>query len=277
MLPDRREDRMNQQQHEDRDAYVAFQEGTRLLADDNAHAAVIALERAPRARARTGLGARRRSPAPTSAPAGSTQAEAEFQAAVDIDPVNDYAHYGLGVCRLRAGDRHGARGHLAARDRDAPRQRRLPARARRGVRRRGSDESERWHAVDDRLLRSRRRDLARATTRSRARPAASPQLRARGLAGRVPHEQLERHASRTTSRSCSGVGVDADPDDVGSSAQAAAALLAPRSPAPARAVLACAGPGVVEALEARGLRRRRSRRRPTRSSSAGTASSTSSG
>ena len=31
---------------DDDDAYVAFQEGTRLLADGNAHAAVIALERA---------------------------------------------------------------------------------------------------------------------------------------------------------------------------------------------------------------------------------------
>jgi Flp pilus assembly protein TadD len=102
---------MNQQQHEDRDAYVAFQEGSRLLADDNAHAAVVALERAcalepaqgsvrealARAYFRTGRFA---------------QAEREFQAAVDIDPVNDYAHYGLGVCRLRAGDRLGARGPL---------------------------------------------------------------------------------------------------------------------------------------------------------------------
>ena len=32
-------------------------------------------------------------------------AESEFQAAVEIDPVNDYAHFGLGLCRLKAGDR----------------------------------------------------------------------------------------------------------------------------------------------------------------------------
>ena len=102
---------MNQQQHEGRDAYVAFQEGSRLLAEDNAHAAVVALERAralepaqgsvrealARAYFRTGRFA---------------QAEVEFQAAVDIDPVNDYAHYGLGVCRLRVGNRAGARGPL---------------------------------------------------------------------------------------------------------------------------------------------------------------------
>ena len=64
--------------------------------------------------------------------------------------------------------------------------------------------------------------------------------------------------SRTTSRSLQGVGVDAAPDDVVHRAR----RRPPRSLAhdlPAGAsVLACAGPGVVEALEARGLRRRRS-------------------
>jgi HAD superfamily hydrolase (TIGR01450 family) len=44
-------------------------------------------------------------------------------------------------------------------------------------------------------------------------------------------------------------GVEARPDDIASSAMAAAALLAHDMPAGAR-VLACAGPGVVEALEA---------------------------
>jgi Flp pilus assembly protein TadD len=102
---------MNEEQHHTHDAYAAFQEGTRLLADDNAHAAVIALERAralepaqgsvrealARAYFRTGRFA---------------QAEDEFQAALAIDPVNDYAYYGIGVCRLRAGDHTAARGHL---------------------------------------------------------------------------------------------------------------------------------------------------------------------
>jgi Flp pilus assembly protein TadD len=96
---------------DDGDAYVAYQEGTRLLASDNAHAAVIALERArslepekgsvrealARAYYRTGR---------------YDAAEAEFLAALDIEPVNDYAHFGIGLCRLRAGDRTGARGHL---------------------------------------------------------------------------------------------------------------------------------------------------------------------
>jgi Flp pilus assembly protein TadD len=102
---------MYEQNHDGRDAYVAFQEGTRLLADDNAHAAVIALERArdlepaqgsvrealARAYFRTGR---------------FSSAEEEFRAAVEIDPVNDYALYGLGLCRLRQGDTTRARGHL---------------------------------------------------------------------------------------------------------------------------------------------------------------------
>src|SRR5215813_3421634 len=95
----------------DGDAYEAFREGTSLLESDNAHAAVIRLERArllepeqgsvrealARAYYRTGrFGA----------------AEEEFEAALVIDPVNDYAHFGIGLCRLKAGDRNGARGHL---------------------------------------------------------------------------------------------------------------------------------------------------------------------
>lgn len=93
------------------DAYTAFSEGMRLLADDNAHAAVIALEHArdlepekgsvrealARAYYRTGR---------------FSAAEQEFVATLDIEPVNDYAQFGIGLCRLRAGDRARARGHL---------------------------------------------------------------------------------------------------------------------------------------------------------------------
>jgi Tfp pilus assembly protein PilF len=93
------------------DAYVAFQEGTRLLAGDNAHAAVIALERARALE--PAQGSVREALARAYFRAGRfTAAEEEFQAAVDIDPVNDYAHYGIGVCRLRQGDVTRARGHL---------------------------------------------------------------------------------------------------------------------------------------------------------------------
>ena len=89
-------------------AYDAFQEGCRLLTNSSAHAAVVALERARdlepdkgsiretlgRAYFRTGRFA---------------AARAEFARAVEIDPVNDYALFGLGLSLLREGDRDGAR------------------------------------------------------------------------------------------------------------------------------------------------------------------------
>jgi Flp pilus assembly protein TadD len=92
-------------------AYESFREGTRLLESENPHAAVVPLERArdlepdkgsvrealARAYFRCG-----RFPA----------AREEFACAVEIDPVNDYAHFGLGLCLLRQGDRVGARRHL---------------------------------------------------------------------------------------------------------------------------------------------------------------------
>src|SRR5213080_3142301 len=59
------------------EAYARFQEGSRLLDSGNPHAANVALERAR-----------------------------------DLDPENGYAHFGLGLCLLRSGDRAGARGHL---------------------------------------------------------------------------------------------------------------------------------------------------------------------
>jgi Flp pilus assembly protein TadD len=92
-------------------AYESFQEGSRLLASENPHAAVVLLERArelepdkgsvretlARAYFRTGRFAASRE---------------EFERAIEIDPVNDYAHFGLGLCLLRAGERDTARGHL---------------------------------------------------------------------------------------------------------------------------------------------------------------------
>ena len=92
-------------------AYEAYQEGSRLLDSENAHAAVVVLERARalepdkgsirealgRAYFRTGR---------------FVAAGYEFAPAVELDPVNDYALFGLGLCRLRQGDRAGARRHL---------------------------------------------------------------------------------------------------------------------------------------------------------------------
>jgi Tfp pilus assembly protein PilF len=93
------------------DAYLAFREGTQLLADDNFHAAVIALERARDLE--PGKGSVREALARAYYRSGRfSAAEGEFEAALAIDPVNDYAHYGLALCRLRAGDRDRARGHL---------------------------------------------------------------------------------------------------------------------------------------------------------------------
>ena len=96
---------------DEHDAYVAYQEGTRLLADGNVHAAVIALERARLLE--PAKGSVRESLARAYYRSSRfADAEREFRAALDLEPVNDYAHYGVGLCRLRAGDRAGARAHL---------------------------------------------------------------------------------------------------------------------------------------------------------------------
>ncbi|HWS47689.1 MAG TPA: tetratricopeptide repeat protein [Acidimicrobiia bacterium] len=96
---------------DEHDAYTAFQEGSRLLAGDNAHAAVIALEQARALE--PGKGSVREALARAYFRTGRfAAAEEEFLAALDIEPVNDYAHFGIGLCRLRAGDRVTARGHL---------------------------------------------------------------------------------------------------------------------------------------------------------------------
>ena len=93
------------------EAYVRFQEGSRLLDSGNAHAAVVALERARdlepekgsirEALARAYFRSRR-----------VEAARVEFEKVLELDPVNDYAHFGLGMCLLRKGDRAAARGHL---------------------------------------------------------------------------------------------------------------------------------------------------------------------
>jgi len=93
------------------EAYSRFQEGSRLLDSGNTHAAIVALERARdlepdkgsirEALARAYYRSQR-----------VDQARAEIEKVLELDPVNDYAHFGLGLCLLRSGDRDGARGHL---------------------------------------------------------------------------------------------------------------------------------------------------------------------
>jgi Flp pilus assembly protein TadD len=92
-------------------AYEAYQEGSRLLDSASAHAAVVVLERAralepDKGSIREALGRAYFRTGRFGAAAG------EFGRAVELDPVNDYALFGLGLSRLRQGDRVGARPHL---------------------------------------------------------------------------------------------------------------------------------------------------------------------
>jgi Flp pilus assembly protein TadD len=96
---------------DDAEAYLAFREGTRLLDSGNAHAAAVALERARALEPEKG--SVRETLARAYFSSGRfAAAEDEFRAALDLDPVNDYAHFGVGLCRLRVGDRVTARRHL---------------------------------------------------------------------------------------------------------------------------------------------------------------------
>jgi len=93
------------------EAYARFQEGSRLLDSGNTHAAVVALERARDLEPEKGSIRE----ALARAYFRSQRVEAarvEFEKVLELDPVNDYAHFGLGMCLLRKGDRAAARGHL---------------------------------------------------------------------------------------------------------------------------------------------------------------------
>jgi Flp pilus assembly protein TadD len=93
------------------EAYERFMEGQTLLQASNARDAVVALERARDLEPEQG--SIRETLARAYFRAGRfLDAEVEFAKALDLDPVNDYAHFGIGLCRLRAGDRDLARGHL---------------------------------------------------------------------------------------------------------------------------------------------------------------------
>jgi Flp pilus assembly protein TadD len=93
------------------EAYTRYQEGSRLLQSGDHHAAVVSLERARELEPEKG--SIREALARAYFRAGRFQAaRQEFEKVVELDPVNDYAHFGLGLCLLRTGDRAGARGHL---------------------------------------------------------------------------------------------------------------------------------------------------------------------
>jgi Flp pilus assembly protein TadD len=93
------------------EAYSRFQEGSRLLDSGNAHAAVVALERARELEPEKGS-IREALARAYYRSQRVDAARAEFEKVLELDPVNDYAHFGLGMCLLRSGDRDGARGHL---------------------------------------------------------------------------------------------------------------------------------------------------------------------
>jgi Flp pilus assembly protein TadD len=96
---------------DDPSAYVAFRDGGELLSSGNPHAAVIALERA-RALEPEQASVRETLARAYFQAARFDAAAAEFATALELDPVNDYAHFGLGLALRRTGDVVGARRHL---------------------------------------------------------------------------------------------------------------------------------------------------------------------
>lgn len=92
-------------------AYAAYRDGADLLSSGNPHAAVVALERA-RALEPDKASVRETLARAYYRSARYAAAAAEFARAVELDPVNDYAHFGLGLALVRTGDRLGARRHL---------------------------------------------------------------------------------------------------------------------------------------------------------------------
>ena len=108
-------------------------------------------------------------PAPTSAAAASPPAGAEFERAVEIDPVNDYAHFGLGLCLMR--QRRPARrpSPPQAGGRDAARPARLPGRARAASPRPNDAPRDRQPEPTGRLPATSTACCGAATNRSRRR------------------------------------------------------------------------------------------------------------
>ena len=93
------------------DTYQLFARGTELLASGEPHQAAMVLERA--AQAEPEKGSIREALARALYMAGRwARARTEFAKAVDIDPVNHYAHFGLGLACAKIGDRTQAIAHL---------------------------------------------------------------------------------------------------------------------------------------------------------------------
>jgi Flp pilus assembly protein TadD len=92
-------------------AYTLYNRGQEFLDAGRPHQAVVVLERA--AAVEPEKGSIREALARALFMTGRfPRARAEFAKAVDIDPVNHYAHFGLGLACARTGDRTRAVAHL---------------------------------------------------------------------------------------------------------------------------------------------------------------------
>jgi tetratricopeptide (TPR) repeat protein len=91
--------------------YELFRRGTKLLAEDHAHQAVTVLERAYRLLPGKGsvCEALGRAYYQSGKPAAARE---QFAEVLEIDPTNDYAHFGLALCLARVGEPKLAAGHL---------------------------------------------------------------------------------------------------------------------------------------------------------------------
>ena len=97
--------------HEPETAYDLFTRGSRLLVEGRAHQAAIALTRAKLLE--PDKGSIREALGRALLMAGRAPgARREFVKAVQIDPVNDYAHYGLALACERTGEPGRALAHL---------------------------------------------------------------------------------------------------------------------------------------------------------------------
>lgn len=96
---------------EQESAYELFQRGSQLLADHRAGAAALILERC--LTLEPGKASIREALARAYFDQGAHAKAAEaFQAIVDADPLAHYAHFGLGLSRVRLGDEVAGRQHL---------------------------------------------------------------------------------------------------------------------------------------------------------------------
>jgi len=90
--------------------YALYQRGTALLDQAHYHQAALVLERARSQE--PGKASIREALARAYYSSGRPErAREEFEAALEIEPANDYAHFGLALCLERSGEIATARGH----------------------------------------------------------------------------------------------------------------------------------------------------------------------